>query len=323
MLMEPLGFIWMDSGNEPISRTLAGPGTDFAFFPTISFRKKIALENNTPGLHPKDTVYQSAQLLHTSYGGNMDPELTRIDAFYAFHKIFEFCAFSELQFLNLMEKQIEQYQIENCVKYHGKPTNGSDLSLESLQRFRTLVQKHIWQLEKTLSVIHSEGDPDWPRATHARDIKTTRAAADRLQKDYEHLLSRAVNIRQRCSDSIAQRIAQNAQTDYTKPVMALVCITFLTFTTSFFSMKFKELQNLSVWVYFVVSTPLILGLTTVSFFWPRLINLNWPPNWSRPGNKIPVPMGLGSGENDEERPTLARLIRGLRLRREALRTSIA
>lgn len=304
--MEPLGFIWMDSGNEPISRTLAGPGTGFDFVPTISFRKKIALENNTPGIHPKDPVYQSAQLLHTSYGGNLDPELTRIDAFYAFHKIFEFCAFSELQFLNLMEKQIEQYQIENCMKHNKKRTTGSDLSLESLQRFKTLVRKHIWQLEKTISVIYNEGDPDWPRATHPRDIRTTRVAAYQLREDYQHLLSRAIDIRQRCSDSIAQRIAESAQTDYTRPVMALVCITFLTFTTSFFSMNFKELQNLSVWIYFVVSTPFILGLTTVFFFWPKLIDFNSSPIWSRPGERPPTSMDPGFGEKDEERSTPAR-----------------
>ena len=249
---------------------------------------------------------QSAQLLHTCYGEKMDPELTRTDAFYAFHDIFEFCAFSELQFLNLMEKQIEQYQIENPMKYHRKSTSGNDLLLESLKSLKMLVEKHIRQLETTLSVIRRRGDPNWPRATNPRDLERARAAAHQLEDDYEHLLFRAKDIRERFSDSIAQSIAERAQNDYTKPMMALMLIAFLIFTTSFFSMNFKELQNLSVWIYFVASTPFILGLGTLFFLWSKLIDLNLSSGWSQPGRKLPTSTEPVFGEKDKERSTTAR-----------------
>ena len=300
MLMENIGFIWIDSGNEPLSRTVEGL---FQFVPITSFRRKIALENIKSARYPKDSVDQSAQLLHKCYSENMDPELTRTDAFYAFHNIFEFCAFSELQFLNRTGKQIEQYQIENPMKHYRKSTRGSDSLLESLKSLKMLVESHIWQLETTLSVIRRRGDPNWPRATLPRDMKITKAAARQLEDDYEHLLSRARGIRERFSDSIAQSIAERAQNDYTKPVMALVSIASLIFTTSFFSMNFTELQDLSVWIYFVASTP-FLGLSTAYFFRSELIDMNSLPGRSQPGKKLPTEPEFG--EKDEERATTAR-----------------
>ncbi|KAL8789925.1 MAG: hypothetical protein Q9195_006586 [Heterodermia aff. obscurata] len=271
-----LGFIWIDSGNGASSRFLGEPLKNVEFLPTILFRRKIALEI-TGDQEPHDySVSQTAQLLHTCYGRETDPELARMDAFYAFHEIFEFCAFSEVQFLNFMEKQVEQYQTDEFME-HGKfYADASNLSIRSLNRYRMIVERHISQLEMTLEVIRRKGSREWPRSVDFSDRRTSDVVRQ-LEGDFGHLLSQAKTIGQKLDDSLSQAIhgknrSQKAttQANYTKLAFALVLIAILIFTTSFFSMNFKELQDISVWIYFVVSTPLLLGLTTVFIFWSKL-----------------------------------------------------
>ena len=210
----------------------------------------------------------------------MDPELIRIDAFYAFHEIFEFCAFSEVQFLNLMQKQVEQHQSEKYMKRSRESADGSNFSIRSLNRQKTMVEKHISQLQMTLNVVRSRGDRQWPRAIDYIYRERTEAAARQLEDDFVHLLSRAKNIGEKVDDCIYGSLLEDnkaqtatAQTGYPTPVIAWVCFGLPIYITSFFSMNFKELQNLSVWIYFVVSTPLMLSLITVFVYWSKLSNL--------------------------------------------------
>ena len=214
------GFIWVDSGNEALK--------DIEFVPTIVMRQKIALKSTNHQKPPNSSVSQTAQLLHTCYGRDTDPELARIDAFYAFHEIFEFCAFSEVQFLNLMEKELDRYKLEKYTEHRRKSADGSGWSIASLNRYKMTIEKHVSQLELTLDVVKSKGDSHWPRAKRATiattDMKRIKAAARQLQRDYEHLLSRAITLREKLKDSILESILESdksqkvtAQTDRKEP----------------------------------------------------------------------------------------------------------
>ena len=256
----------------------------------------------------------------------MNQELIKIDAFYAFHEIFEFCAFSEVQFLNLIQKQVEQHQTEKYMKNSRKLVDKSDFSIRSLNRYKTTVEKHISQIKMTLDVVRSRGDREWPRAIDHIYRERTEAAARQLEDDFEHLLSRAKNIGEKLDDCIYESLLENnkaqtataetatAQTGYPTPMMALLCIALPIYITSFFSMNFKELQNLSVWIYFVVSTPLMLSLITVLVFWSKLSNLVPSPN----RKEILTSMEQES-EKTEERATPTRFQKSwLRRRRTRL-----
>ena len=301
--MKSTGFIWIDSGNGRSERS----STDVVFFPTVLYRRKIALkatEHRQPPIHP---VSQTAQLLHTCYGRDMDPELARIDAFYAFHEIFEFCAFSEVQFLNFMEKQLEQYHTEKYAEHRRKSANGRHMSIGFLHRCMTTINKHISQIETTLDLVRSRGDPHWPRATHYTYTEKVEAAVRQLKVDFEHLLSRAKKIEENLSYSIFVSLLESnsahmatAQTNYTKSVIALVLIAFLIFTTSFFSMNFRELQDLSVWIYFVASTVLTLPLAIMLIYRSKLRNLVSMSNSKGSGKDFPTPVDLESEKTKEQ-----------------------
>ena len=284
-------FVWDDSVIVVYSSDYsAGPWLDDEYVksvPTIPFRRKIALEDANYEKNPEHRKHYNSRLFQTCYGENLNPGLKVVDAFYAFHEIFEACAFSELQFLNLMEKQVNQYWAKRLTEYHKEATTQGDPTLVSLERTRMHIEEHVQRLQATLRLIEHRGDPQWPRATAGKDVEKAEAAARQLEEDFHYLVDRARIIRDKYLDLIGHlHASQKAipetdynlqapqkvtpQTDYTKPVMALVLIAFQIFLTSFFSMNFKELQNLSVWIYFVVSTPLVLSLTTVFFFWSKL-----------------------------------------------------
>ena len=259
------GFIWIDSGNN-VNPTIPGSGRKFEILPTTLFRPKVALETEGHGSRSKESVFQSAQLLHIRYGESTDPVLSRIDAFYAFYEVFQFCAFSELQSLNHKEWQVNQIWIEAT-----RPGQISvQVTPEALEEIRSLQVDHAWQLKLTLEVIRKRGSPHWPRATEQADVERVDTAARQLEDDFDYLLSRARKI----NDSIDHLIRHRRDQDLTKSrtghdmiiTVPQLTILMMIFTTTFFGMNFKELQTLSIWIYFVVVSPLIIGAATFFLF---------------------------------------------------------
>ena len=260
------------------------------------------LEDESPF---RESIFLNIHALHTGYGKDLDPAVMNTDAFYAFHSIFEFCAFSEVQFLNLMEERIKEYWIKDYAEYCEKPPSRGNPSLKSLEIMRTRIVKHMSQIQMTLRVIRIRGDSRWPRTTDRVDVEIAIKAANQLESDFDYLLFRARNVRDSISDLISHcRACQaaNAHTDYTPLAIALIYMTLLIFTTSFFSMNFKGLENLSVWVYFVLATGLIIALTTALWLWPKLHDSLGPFSWKAPQKK-PIESMDSESEKTEKRAT--------------------
>ena len=263
--MTSTGFIWLDSG---IPGTITDFKNDARFLPTTLPRRNVALGGEEYGMSWEKIVFQSAELLHAQHGENLDQDLSRIDAFYAFHDIFQFCAFTELEFLNLLERQLEP------IRHAGSSQDAAPvISVGELNRNNTLLEKHIWQLDLTLSIIERRGGPLWPSAREPANFAKAETARKQLEDDFNHLGSRAKHIQERYQFEIFNdsfREMAKSGTEDNKPSMVLLYTAVLVFTSTFFSMNFKELQNLSIWVYFVVATPLGIGVATLLFFWDRL-----------------------------------------------------
>jgi hypothetical protein len=56
--------------------------------------------------HLSGAALQSACFLHINYGYDLDKETAARNCFYALHEIFLFAAFSENQFLNMLETKL-------------------------------------------------------------------------------------------------------------------------------------------------------------------------------------------------------------------------
>jgi hypothetical protein len=76
----------------------------------------------------------------------IDPQLAKLDPFYALNELFKFSAFSEVQFLNMIETKIRSGTSYNSLA-QGKPT------LSNLLYCQGILDEHIPYLQKSTSVI--------------------------------------------------------------------------------------------------------------------------------------------------------------------------
>ena len=184
--MPRIGFVWFDSGNEP---WWYSPGKDLNLLPTFPYKRTRAPDANPYFKTPPDTNggYQSAQTLHNHYGEDLDNRTMGADAFYALHGLFQFCAFSEIQFLNLMEKQLKLWRSDR----DSTRKKGTAFDYEQLEQTVLLIQDHLTYLEETIEIIKRPKSPHWPVATKESDIEKTKVAARQLLTDYTYLQHRA------------------------------------------------------------------------------------------------------------------------------------
>ena len=211
---------------------------------------------------------QTASLLHIEYGMSLRPNIMACDAFYALTEVFQFAAFSEKQFLNLIDVKLEKFAHNE----HGSDFEG----LSNIKYVKTLLRRHIHLIQESLSSIHNTKHPKWPKAANEPG-KKARMAFDAVQQDYKHLLLQAQAMHTRCNEDITV-LMNSASIAESKKAMAqaerLGKLTFLafifvplSFTTSFFGMNVQELGqgSLSIWSWFTLSVPM-LGFTLLLFY---------------------------------------------------------
>jgi Mg2+ and Co2+ transporter CorA len=208
---------------------------------------------------------QSARLLAQSCGEALDTQTMLLDPFYAITDLFQFCAFSENQFMNLMEAKVKDDTNHNSLTKEN-PT------LSNLLYCQEIVLKHLGHLRKTVKIIECSGGPLWPHVEkiHPHQYQKALRAKDTLLKDYEQLIGRAEVILERCSKGM-DVIMNNAMLAESKrailqaqSVAKLTLIAFfyipLSFTCSFFSMDIVGFEKTigQIWVWFAVSIPVLL-----------------------------------------------------------------
>ena len=282
--MPGVGFVWFDSGNEPWRKSALNIGKDIKILSTFPYKSTPAPETEPFFMTPPDTNgdYQSAQTLHKHYGEDLDDQTMGADAFYAFHGLFQFCAFSEIQFLNLMEKQLSLWRSDR----DNTRKNGTAFDYEKLEQTRLLLEDHLTYLEETIEIIKRPKSPDWPVATEKSDIDKTEVAARQLLTDYTYLQHRARRLLRLYEDKNLVPKMNTSTTPYSpnalRNKLSSVGHTTLLLpilVATFFSMNFRELQDLSVWLYF--PTLLLLALAVLfsplfSWFLRHLKEPHWP-----------------------------------------------
>lgn len=239
------------------------------FTPTIQHNPKNWLRFNSAegaaSTKSHERFPQSARLLAQQCGKNLDSQIMVLDPFYAITDLFHFCAFSEIQFMNLMEAKIKE-DTDHISLMKQSPT------LSNLLYCQEIIQSHLSHLQKTLKIIKCSGGPFWPRAEkdHPHQSKKVLEVKTRLLEDYEQLVERAEVLLEQCSKGMdvimsnvmlaeSKRAILQAQS-----VVKLTLIAFfyipLSFTCSFFSMDIKGFEQTidRIWLWFAVSVPLLL-----------------------------------------------------------------
>lgn len=208
--------------------------------------------------------HQNATLLHLGYGRTLDEETFALDAFYALHEFFTFKAFSETQFLNVVESAIAP-ETTHMVLRQEQPT------LSNLLYHKEILLNHAQELRSNISAIKNRGSGQWPRAHPEAQQKVACAATDTLLYNFESLLQRTELLSSRCDQGMtiimnntalieSRRAISQARLVGRLTLLAYLYIP-LSFTSSFFGMNFSQLNSgsgLHIWLYFVTSIPVLL-----------------------------------------------------------------
>jgi len=267
-------LIWLDAGPELATAAdwpwvVKRPGS--YLLPVIRHKHMAALKCHLftdPSGDDNNSLTRDAQSalnLSTDYGRFLHPTTMSLDAFYSLNEVFNFAASSQTQFLNLVEVKLDQYtSLPQSIEYQ---------SLPSLKFTKSILQKHIQKTQRVLDNIKSAQNSKWPRDRSDHGFRKATAAAESLEQDFEHLLNRAKVLHQRTNESITVLMSSISISESQKGINQqerLGKLTFLafifvplSFTTSFFGMNLKELQNgnhlLSIWVWVVLSAGVFTG----------------------------------------------------------------
>jgi hypothetical protein len=211
---------------------------------------------------------QSAALLPFDFGRRLDRAVAASNPFYAFSDIFRFCAFSEVQFLNMLESKIDRDLSHTVLVKQENPTISNLLyNQQALDRHRVRIEEMLECLRAT-----HEGSSPWPQPTAAELNDEQRAKAEtslnKLRLDYEYLLARTLAISDKANRGM-QVVMNNVMIGESQRAIAqaagvakLTRLAFifipLSFVCSFFGMNFDQLGsgNLNLWVWVVTSVPI-------------------------------------------------------------------
>lgn len=215
-------------------------------------------------------MHQSAAILPFELEKLVDSNVANQNAFYALHYVFHHAACAENQVLNLVEALLEQEMDVLANERHQSH------SLENLQFFSIFLDRHKRHISNTLRAVRAKGNSKWPAKNG--HCETASSAAKNLEDDFEALLSRAGDLRERCTEGMGIMMNRAVVAESRKAIeqaerlkrLTLLATFFipLSFTTSLFGMNFEEFGqgHLHVWLFAVVSAP-VLFLAYCAYIW--------------------------------------------------------
>ena len=287
-----IAIVWLDIGKDlsqgprgpwRIRRYGNSPNDNCHTFPVVQHHPKMTVRQGTIEAaiasgtkHPLSsrkedaTMHQSAAILPFEFGKLVDCNVANHNPFYALHYVFHHAACAENQVLNLVEALLEQEMGVLVNERHQSH------SLENLQFFSMFLDRHKRHISDTLRVVRAKGNSKWP----AKNVycETASSAAKNLEDDFEDLLSKARELRERCTEGMGVMMNRAVVAESRKAIdqaerlkrLTLLATFFipLSFTTSLFGMNFEELGqgHLHVWLFAVVSAP-VLVLSYCAYVW--------------------------------------------------------
>jgi len=206
---------------------------------------------------------QSSAHLATDYGKSLDSKVMAIDQFYALHELFLFCAFSQSQYLNMLESKLET---ETASQRSSEKIEDQS----QLLHHQSTLQVQVNRLRETIAAIEECSSLNQPRSMEYTTDKTQQQAARLLLNDYQHLLSRAERLSAQCQAQMALLMNQAMIAESNKAITQAQEVTKLTrlafvfiplsFTSSICGMNLHSFVSNanSIWVWFAISIPILL-----------------------------------------------------------------
>lgn len=273
-----LALICIDAGhdlsNGPKGPWLTGNGPSLRtrFLPVIQYQRRGALKSRTVYNSGIDLTFrtnpQSLMLLSEGFGTTLDKRIMKENPFYALMELFKFSAFSEQQFLNVVQQKIAADSNLASLQ-EPNPT------LANLLLFREILQSHQSQIRCMIKLINSRDKLSHQGQRSSNTIspnlrKRAESSALELVDFYEDLLAQTNLLHDKCTLGMtvisnntmlaeSRRAIFQAQTMGKLTILAFIYLPF-TFTTGFFGMNFKEFGTgkASIWAWFAISIPLFL-----------------------------------------------------------------
>lgn len=207
------------------------------------------------------------------------------DPFYALHDIFTFIAFSYRQYLHMLEQKNGKRTRLALGPDSGrhKHSNLSQWDSTNILYDRTVLEDHITHLRYLVDLARNRGSSagmlspkqSWPRSPNPQQEQRAADAAKQLLRYFEDLESQAERLLVRYSEGMSVMMNRamvaeaNKNLQQAKEVAKLTRLAFvyipLSFTASFFGMNVspinngsEENDNLQLWVWFVVSAPVLI-----------------------------------------------------------------
>jgi hypothetical protein len=257
------------------------------WLPTIQVKPFDALRIHSKIAHchkaelPK--IPQSATLLHLDYARHIDPEIATADPFFALQDIFRFAAFSESQFLNVVQMSVLNEVAATSILQHRDP------SISNLLHLKQILERHIQRLKENITFLENYQEPQLIRPLPLEKTEKSRHAVRTLRRDFHSLIEQAQHLSKQCErgmDVVMSNTVIRESRDAMAQAEGVAKLTRLAFVfiplslvTSFFGMNFVELiggDGLSIWVFFLTSAPVLL----ISFAFLKFEKVN-PWAWFR------------------------------------------
>ncbi|KAG9250044.1 uncharacterized protein F5Z01DRAFT_667467 [Emericellopsis atlantica] len=289
---------WMDQGR-PLEKSPTGPWTSHIAsnatpLPIIQHHHKMAFRTTSNRLDPDANaaaeVQQSTAILPLQYYSLAAlVDLARRapqDPLSMCIPLFAHAAFSEVQFLNLMESKT---QIQINLVAEAVPAD----ALATFQYFANILNRHAQQLKNSIRAIcklaerSSQGSSPIPRSAASSDTQTKSTGpsssggtftAKGLLEDYEQLHARCIYLSKMCTRGITLAMNKAMIEESSKAIeqskrlkrLTVLATLFipLSFSSSLFGMNIDLLGQSTVrfWWFFVLCIPIML-FSYVLYLW--------------------------------------------------------
>jgi flagellar biosynthesis/type III secretory pathway chaperone len=266
-------FVWTDAGDdlgvgmlnrvEDPASSGNRPDRKYSLWPIIKYRPNMGLSpEKLPNINNAGTeqIPPCAARLHLELGHSLRMPLMADDPFYALTEIFAVAAASQNLLLNMIEHKLAQYTQRGSKDFDTLP---------NLTYLKGVLLRQMSQTKQARHSIRNTEDSKWPRSTAPAAVR----ARKMVEQDYDHIYEHAQELDRRCQEAITVLMSSVTIDDakkaiaQTERVAKLTILAFvfvpLSFTTSFFGMNFKELENLSISRWFAMTVPILFATLVV------------------------------------------------------------
>ena len=237
-------------------------------------------------------------LLHLDYARHIDPEIATADPFFALQDVFRFAAFSESQFLNIVQLSVHKEVAATSIMQQRDP------SISNLLHLKQILERHTQRLKENITFLENYQEPQLIRELPPEKTEKSRHVIRTLLRDFHALTEQAQRLSKQCergmdvvmSNTVIRESREAmAQAEGVAKLTRLAFIFIpLSLVTSVFGMNFTELNTgseLSIWVFFVASAPVLI----ISWAFLKFDKIN-PSTWLR---RISLHLWSGRGRDSK------------------------